>query len=80
MVERVMANEPAQQAKPGLLARLPMGPRLIAFGGGLFVLTRVIKFLPLDWVDGPILGLLWLAIIASVGAGAGIWYLQSKRA
>ena len=25
-------------------------------------------------------GLLWLAIIASVGAGAGIWYLQSKRA
>ena len=56
-----------------------MGPKLLGLGAVFFVLGRIISVLPLGWVDGPILGLLWFATLASVVAGAGLIYLKSKR-
>jgi len=73
-----MANEPAPK-DTSALAKVPLGPKLIGTGVALFILSRIIKWLPLGWVDGPIMLVLWLAIIASVAAGAGLWYMDSKR-
>lgn len=51
----------------------------MGLGAVLFVVTRIIKWLPLDWIDGPINALLWLAIIGCLAVGGGITYLSSKR-
>ena len=72
-----MANQPATKSSP--LASMGMGPKLMGIGVALFVLTRIINWLPLGWIDGPINGVLWLAILVCVGAGAGLTYLKSKR-
>lgn len=73
-----MAKVPAQQA-PSRLSRIGLGPKLIGLGAALFVLTRIIKWLPLDWVDGPINGLLWIAILACLVVGGGLTYLKAKK-
>jgi len=75
-----MANPQIEKPSRSPLARLGLGPKLIGVGVALFVLTRIIKWLPLGWIDGPINGLLWLAILVSIGAGVGLTYFKSKRA
>ena len=74
-----MAKVPAQNA-PSRLNKIGMGPKLIGLGAALFVLTRIIKWLPLDWVDGPINALLWIGILACVAVGSGLTYLKAKKA
>jgi len=74
-----MANSSVEKASSFSLANVAMGPKLIGVGVALFVLVQIIEWLPLGWIDGPIKGLLWLAILASVAAGAGLTYLKSKR-
>jgi len=77
-VVSVMAKSLAPQSSSPL-ARVPLGPKIMGLGAVLFVVTRIIKWLPLDWIDGPINALLWLAIIGCLAVGGGITYLSSKR-
>ena len=72
-----MANQPVTKSSP--LANVGLGPKLIGVGVALFILTRIINWLPLGWIDGPINGALWLIILLCVGAGAGLTYLKSKK-
>ena len=74
-----MANAEIEKASRFSLARVGMGPKLIGVAVALFVLTRIIEWLPLGWVDGPIKGVLWLGILGSLAAGIGLTYLKSKR-
>ena len=74
-----MANSPARKSSTAVATKGRLGPKLIVVGVGLFVLTRIIVWLPLGAVDGPILALLWLGVIASVVAGAGLMFLNAKR-
>lgn len=60
-------------------ANLSLGPKLIGFGALLFVVTRVVTWLPLGLVGSWINGILWPVLILSVAAGAGLVYLGSKR-
>ena len=55
------------------------GLRLIGFGAGLFVLTRIIIWLPLGILGTWINGILWPILVLSVLIGAGLLYLRSKR-
>ena len=73
-----MAKAPVQKASSPL-QRLGLGPKLIGVGVALFVLTQIINWLPLDWVDGPILALLWMAIIACVGVGGTLTYFKAQK-
>jgi len=73
-----MANVPAQTTS-SRLSKIGMGPKLLGVGVALFVLTRIIKWLPLDWVDGPINALLWICILACVVVGGGLTYLKAKK-
>ncbi len=74
-----MANSNIEKSSPSPLANVGLGPKLIGVGVALFVLTRIINWLPLGWIDGPINGVLWLAILATIGAGVGLTYLKAKR-
>lgn len=74
-----MAKSQMQKSSGSPLANMGMGPKLIGVGVALFIVTRIINWLPLGWIDGPINGLLWLAILASVAAGAGLMVFNSKR-
>ena len=51
-----------------------MGPKLIGFGVALYVLTRVIIWLPLGLLGTWINGFLWPVLVLSVVAGAGLTY------
>lgn len=73
-----MANVPVSKSSSPL-GKLGVGPQLVGVGALLFVITRIIKWLPLGWIDGPINGLLWIAILGCVAAGAGITYFSSKK-
>lgn len=58
---------------------MAMGPKLIGFGAALFVVTRVIKWLPLSIVGTWINGVLWPVLLLSIAAGIGLVYFKSKR-
>jgi len=60
-------------------SRLSLGPKLIGFGVALFVVTRVIVWLPLGIVGSWINGFLWPILLLSLIAGVGLTYLKSKR-
>ena len=59
--------------------RLPLGTRLIGFGVVLFVVTRIVVWLPLGFLGSWINGILWPVLILSIIAGAGLTYLRSRR-
>lgn len=56
-----------------------MGPKLIGFGAVLFVLTRIINWLPLGLLGTWVNGFLWPVLLLSILAGGGLMYLKSKR-
>lgn len=55
------------------------GPQLIGAGVGLFVVTRIVRWLPLGFVGTWINSLLWPVLIVAILAGAGLFFLNSKR-
>ena len=55
------------------------GPKLIGLGVVLFVVTRIIVWLPLGFVGTWINGFLWPVILLSIVAGVGMTYLKAKR-
>ena len=56
-----------------------LGPKMVGFGAVLFVLTRIIRWLPLGFLGTWINGVLWPVLVLSILAGAGLMYLKSKR-
>ncbi|MGZ0176696.1 MAG: hypothetical protein ACKVIQ_07465 [Acidimicrobiales bacterium] len=56
-----------------------MGPKLFGFGAGLFVVTRIIKWLPLGILGSWINGLLWPVLVLSIIAGGALMYVKSER-
>ena len=74
-----MAKVPAQPNAHFSPSRLAMGPKLIGFGVALFVLTRIVVWLPLGLVGSWINGFLWPVLLLSILAGGGLMYLKSKR-
>lgn len=77
-----MARTPARTGStPSRLSpgRLSLGPKLIGLGVALFVVTRVIVWLPLGLVGSWINGFLWPVLLLSLIAGVGLTYLKSKR-
>ena len=76
-----MADHPEPARSGGLLrsSRFPLGTRLIGFGVVLFVVTRIVVWLPLGFVGSWINGILWPVLIVSILAGAGMLYLKSRR-
>lgn len=73
-----MANSPQTQS-PSRLSSVGVGPKLIGLGVVLFVVTRIIKWLPLSIVGSWINGFLWPVLILSIVAGVGLTYLKSSR-
>ena len=71
--------EPATGRKLLRGTNLSTGTKLIGFGAGLFVITRIVVWLPLGFVGTWINGLLWPVLIVSILAGAGLLYLKSRR-
>ena len=74
-----MAKVPAQQSSRLSPSNLAMGPKLIGLGVALFVVTRIIVWLPLGLVGTWINGFLWPVLLLSLVAGGGLMYLKSKR-
>lgn len=76
-----MTNHPDPVKSSGLLrSRTPsVGTRLIGFGVALFVVTRIVVWLPLGFVGTWINGILWPVLIVSILAGAGLFYLKARR-
>lgn len=73
-VALVMANDITRQS-----TSLSAGPKLLGAAVALFVLTRIITWLPLGWIDGPLLGLLWLGIIGCVLVGGGLTVMRARK-
>lgn len=74
-----MAKVPAKQTSRLSPSNLTMGPKLIGFGAGLFVVTRIIKWLPLGLLGTWINGFLYPILLLSVLAGGALVFLKSKR-
>lgn len=74
-----MAKVPAKQSSRLSPANLAMGPKLIGLGVALFVLTRIIVWLPLGLLGSWINGFLWPILLLSILAGGGLTYMKSKR-
>ncbi|NNC79379.1 MAG: hypothetical protein HKN94_04415 [Acidimicrobiales bacterium] len=76
-----MANlpEPAPTNKLLKSTNMSVGTKLIGFGAVLFVVTRIIVWLPLGFVGTWINGLLWPVLVLSILAGAGLLYVKSRR-
>ena len=66
-------------ALPESSRKIAMGPKLVGVGVALFVLTRIIRWLPLGFVGTWINGFLWPVLILAVIAGGGLMYFKSKR-
>jgi len=74
-----MAKVPAQQNARFSPSRPAVGPKLVGFGAGLFVVTRIVNWLPLGLLGTWINGFLWPVLLLSVLAGGALMYLKSKR-
>jgi hypothetical protein len=55
------------------------GPSLMALGALLFVVTRIIVWLPLGFLGSWINGVLWPVLLLCLIAGAGLTYRKAKR-
>lgn len=73
-----MAKTPANSSR-SLTERVSLGPKLLGVGVALFVVTRIVVWLPLGLVGTWINGIIWPVIVLSLLAGAGLTYLKSKR-
>jgi hypothetical protein len=62
-----------------MVERIGTGPTLMSLGALLFVVTRIIRWLPLGFVGSWINGLLWPVLILCLVAGAGLTYIKAKR-
>lgn len=62
-----MADVPAKRSRP--LSRFGTGPSLLGVGALLFVLTRIIVWLPLSFVGSWINGFIWPVLLICVLAG-----------
>ena len=76
-----MANHPERATNRGILntGNLPLATRLIGLGVVLFVVTRIVVWLPLGFVGSWINGILWPVLILSILAGAGLTYVRARR-
>ncbi len=62
------------------LTKFGAGPAILGLGVGLFVLTRIINWLPLGLIDGFLNAILWPAIVVCVGVGGFMtWRKFSKE-
>jgi len=66
-----MENAPQKQSR---LSSIGTGPKLIGLAVALFVLTRIIVWLPLSIVGSWINGFLWPVLLLSLVAGVGLTY------
>lgn len=73
-----MANTP-QVSSSSRLSSIGVGPKLIGLGVVLFVVTRIVKWLPLSILGSWINGVLWPILILAIVAGAGLTYMSAKR-
>lgn len=73
------ALENSAMANSSLATITQKGPHLIGLGVVLFVVTRIVRWLPLGFVGTWINSLLWPVLILAVLAGAGMLFLRSKR-
>ena len=55
------------------------GPSLLVFAAGLWVLTRVIVWLPLGFLGTFINGLIWPFIVLSVLVGAVMTWRRNRK-
>ena len=72
-------NTPQSANKHGSVARKAVnqfgaGPALLSAGAILFIVTRVINWLPLGLIDGPINALIWPIILICVLLGGFLTY------
>lgn len=71
-------SQPESKGIARLIGRLPLGTKLISAGVLLFIVTRIIKWLPLgilgSWVNGFIYPVLLLCIVA----GGFLTYRKAK--
>ena len=74
-----MAKASVTRSPSRSLANVSMGPKFVGLGVGLFVVTRIIKWLPLGIVGSWINGVLWPILLLSIVGGAGLMYMKSKR-
>lgn len=75
-----MAKTPVSKAsKGGRLRRLPLGSKLIGLGVALFIVTRIIKWLPLGILGSWVNGVLWPILLLSVIAGGALTYRRIQR-
>lgn len=61
-----------------LLGRLPLGTKLISAGVLLFIVTRIIKWLPLGLLGSWVNGFIYPVLLICLGAGAFLTYRKSK--
>lgn len=74
-----MAKIPAKQSSRLSPTNLALGPKLVGLGAALFVVTRIITWLPLGILGSWVNGVLWPILLVSIVAGGGLMYLKSKR-
>lgn len=74
-----MAKTPVKKSNSLAPSSLSMGPKLIGLGVALFVLTRIIVWLPLGILGTWINGLLWPVLLVSIGVGGFLVYRKSRR-
>ena len=74
-----MAKVPAQKKSRLSRSNTAMGPKLFGFGAGLYVVTRIINWLPLGILGSWINGFLRPVLVLSIVAGGGLMYIKSKR-
>lgn len=55
------------------------GPQLIGAGVALFVVTRIVRWLPLGFLGTWINSLLWPVLIVAILAGAGMLFMKSRQ-
>jgi len=71
--------EPVNSGRLPIGRNLSTGTKLIGFGAALFVVTRIVVWLPLGFLGTWINALLWPVLVLSILAGAGLSYFKAKR-
>lgn len=69
----------AAQGLAKVRKRFGNGPALLVVGAVLFVLTRIIKWLPLGIVGSWVNGFLWPVVILCVLGGGFLTYRKSQK-
>lgn len=73
-------NTPQRSVARRAVSQVGVGPALLSAGVALFIVTRVINWLPLGLIDGPINALIWPIILICVGLGGFLtWRKMSSE-